>query len=124
MGRMMGMDRELALDTSKSINNGAIKLPGYEPGSAWTSRIMEAAGVDMDKQLSSFSAAEMEELLHGEPRKVKVNGINLTYEGFENVFIKKYILRDLKTMSERTQKSFGPFITMGACHLCHGARLS
>ncbi|HUC20058.1 MAG TPA: excinuclease ABC subunit UvrA, partial [Candidatus Polarisedimenticolaceae bacterium] len=66
----------------------------------------------------------MEEFLHAKLRKVKVNGINLSYEGLESVFTKKYILRDLKTMSERTQKTYAPFITMGACNLCHGARLS
>jgi excinuclease UvrABC ATPase subunit len=124
MGRMMALDRELALDPSLSIDNGAIKLPGYDGGNVWTYGAMKAAGVDTTKKLKDFTAAEMEEFLHGEPRKVKVNGINLTYEGLEGVFTKKYILRDLKTMSERTQKQFGPFITMGACHLCHGARLS
>ena len=53
-----------------------------------------------------------------------MNGVNLTFEDIENIFIKKYILRDLKTMSERTQKTYAPFITLGACNLCHGARLS
>jgi excinuclease UvrABC ATPase subunit len=124
MGRKMAMDRELALDTSKSIDDGAIKLPGYDGGNVWTYGAMKAAGVDTTKKLKDFSAAEMEEFLHGEPRKVKVNGINLTYEGLEGVFTKKYILRDLKTMSDRTQKQFGPFITMGSCNLCRGGRLS
>ncbi len=124
MGRMMTMDRELVLDTSKSIDEGAIKLPGYEPGSFWGLTIIKAAGVNTAKKLSDFTAAEMDEFLHAEVRKVKVNGINITHEGLENTFIKKYILRDLKTMSERTQKQITPFITMGACQLCHGARLS
>ena len=124
MGRKMALDREMALDTSLSIDEGGIKLPGYDPGNIWGYGVMKAAGINTSKKLSDFSEAEMEELLHGEPRKVKVNGINLTYEGLENVFTKKYILRDLKTMSERTQKTYAPFITMGACDVCHGARLS
>ncbi|MEO5950005.1 MAG: excinuclease ABC subunit UvrA [Candidatus Saccharimonadales bacterium] len=124
MGRKMTMDRELVLDLAKSINIGAIRLPGYEPGNLWGYSVLEAANIDMTKKLESFTEDEMHELLHGQPRKVKVNGINLTFEGIESVFIKKYILRDLKTMSERTQKTYAPFITMGACTLCHGARLS
>jgi excinuclease UvrABC ATPase subunit len=124
MGRKMAMDRELVLDRSKSIDDGAIKLPGYEPNSFWTYNIMKAAGVDTTKRLSDFTASEMADFLDGEPRKLKVNGVNLTFEGLESVFTKKYILRDLSTMSERTQKTYAPFITMGACHTCGGARLS
>ncbi len=124
MGRMMAMNRELVLDTSLSIDEGAIKLPGYESGSQWTYNIMKEAGIDTTTKLRDFSDVEMEEFLHGKARKVKVKGINLTYEGLENVFIKKWILRDLKTMSERTQKTYAPFITMGACKACHGGRLS
>jgi excinuclease UvrABC ATPase subunit len=124
MGRKMTMDREKTLDTSLSIDDGAIKLPGYDPGNIWGYGVMKAANVDTAKKLSDFTGAEMEELLHGQPRKVKVNNINLTFEGLESIFTKKYILRDLKTMSERTQKTYAPFITMGACNLCHGARLS
>ncbi len=124
MGQKMTMDRETVLDTSLSIDDGAIKLPGYEPGSIWGYGVIKAADIDTTKKLSDFDDAEMEEFLHGKPRKVKVNGVNLTFEGLENVFTKKYILRDLKTMSERTQKTYAPFITMSACDLCHGARLS
>ncbi len=123
MGRKMAMDLELALDASLSINGGAIKLPGNKPGS-WQFQIYDAAGIDTNKKVSDFSDAEMEDFLHAQPRKVKVNGINLTYEGFETVFNRKYILGDLKAMSERTQKQLTPFIAMGPCPLCHGARLS
>src|SRR6266568_7284293 len=124
MGRKMAMDYEMALDTSLSLNDGAIKLPGYEPGSFWTFGIIKAAGFDTGKKLSDYSDADKEDFLYGKPRKVKVNGVNLTFEGLESVFTKKYITRDLKTMSERTQKTYAPFITMGPCSLCHGGRLS
>jgi len=123
MGRKMAMDRELVLDTSLSIADGAIKLPGYKPDS-WGYRILEAAGFDPRKKLADYTAAEMEDFLHGQPRKVSLSGMNLTYEGMENVFVRKYIIGDLKAMSERTQKIYAPFITMGACTLCHGARIS
>ena len=123
MGRKMALDHEMALDTSLSIDNGAIKLPGYKPDS-WGHRILKAAGVTTNKKLADFSKAEMDDFLHGKLRKVSVNGMNLSYEGLESVFNKKYILGDLKAMSERTQKTYAPFITMDACNLCHGARIS
>ena len=124
MGRMMAMDRELVLDMSRSMDEGAVTLPGYEPGSLWTYSTMKEAGIDTTKKLKDFTPAELDDFLFGAPRKVKVKGINLTYEGLESVFNKKWILRDLKTMSERTQKTYAPFITLGACNLCHGGRLS
>lgn len=123
MGRKMAMDREMVLDTSLSIEEGAIKLPGYKPDS-WGFRILDAAGIKMNKKLDDFTDKEMEDFLFAKPRKVKVTGMNLTYEGLETVFTRKYILGDLKTMSERTQKTYAPFITMSDCNLCHGARLS
>jgi excinuclease UvrABC ATPase subunit len=124
MGRKMTMDREAAFDLSLSLADGAIKLPGYEEGS-WGYKMLEAVGLSTTKKLKDFTDAEMEELLHAKPRKIDLKiGFNLTFEGVESVFIKKYILRDLKTMSERTQKTYAPFITMGPCSLCHGARLS
>jgi excinuclease UvrABC ATPase subunit len=124
MGRQMTLDLDAALDYTKSIEDGAIKLPGYGGDNFWGFGVIKAAGVNVTKPLKDFTDAEMDEFLHAQPRKVKFNGINLSYEGFENTFVKKYILRDLKTMSERTQKQIEPFITMGKCPTCHGARLT
>jgi excinuclease ABC A subunit len=123
IGTKMTLDHEAAFDMTKSISDGAILMPDYSIG-GWGLRIMEAAGVNLTKKLSDFSKDEWHDFLYGASRKVKVNDMNLTHEGMENTFTKKYILRDLKTMSERTQKQFGPFIAMEACPACKGARLS
>ena len=70
----------------------------------------------------------MDALLHSKPMKIKTNvgakDFNLTFEGIVNRFTNKYIKRDLKTMSERTQKSVEPYMTMGLCSVCKGARLN
>ncbi|MGA3043165.1 MAG: excinuclease ABC subunit UvrA, partial [Bryobacteraceae bacterium] len=83
---------------------------------------------DMNKKLSKFSEKEMELLLYSKPYKLKTNvggkTFNLTCEGIISRFIAKYITRDLKTMSERTQKAVAPYITMAPCTVCKGARLS
>ncbi|MEG7741719.1 excinuclease ABC subunit UvrA, partial [Listeria monocytogenes] len=75
-----------------------------------------------------YSEDEMDLLLHGKPSKVKMDlggkPINLTMEGIVDKFSRKYITGDLKSYSERTQKSVEPYMTYGPCTLCKGARLS
>lgn len=128
LGRKMDVDMERFLDTSKSLNEGAILFPEYAVDS-WGWSILTQSGLfDLDKKLEDYSEKEMDDLLHGKPIKVKskVNNkdINFTYEGVIDKFSNKYILRDLKTMSERTQKSVEPYITLGPCLLCKGTRLN
>ena len=82
----------------------------------------------MDKKLDDYSDEEMELLLYSPPVKVKTNvggnTMNITVEGIIDKFTRKYILKDLSTYGERTQKKVEPYITEGPCRLCKGARLS
>ena len=83
---------------------------------------------DPDKKISKYTEKEMNDLLYSEPIKVKTKlgakDFNLTFEGIVNRFTNKYIKQDLKTKSERTQKSVEPYMTMGPCSECNGARLN
>ncbi|KXK16080.1 MAG: ABC transporter-like protein [Chloroflexi bacterium OLB14] len=128
LGRKLDVDLDKFLDTSKSLNEGAILFPEYAVKSWGWSLIINTGFFDADKKLSKYSQKEMDLLLHSKPVKVKTNvgakDFNLTYEGIVDKFVNKYIKRDLKTMSERTQKQVEPYMTMGACSECHGARLS
>ena len=128
LGRKIGVDLDLFLDKSKSLNEGAILYGEYAIDSWGWNLIGQSKLFDMNKKLSKYSDKEMDLLLYGKPYKVKtkVGGkdFNLTYEGIISKFISKYITRDVKTMSERTQKAVAPYITMGPCTLCKGARLS
>jgi excinuclease UvrABC ATPase subunit len=126
LGSNMGLDVEAALDTSLSLNEGAIKLPDYNVDGWYWKQVVAATGIDPDKKLNDYTKAEMDELLYGETRKVKLEGvgINMTYEGVARRFATKYVTRDLSAMSERTQKIVKPFMAMAPCPLCHGARLS
>lgn len=128
LGRKVGVDLDLFLDKSKSLNEGAILFNEYAVGSWGWNFLGESKLFDMDKKLSKFSEKEMELLLYAEPYKLKTKvggkAFNLTCEGVISRFTAKYITRDVKTMSERTQKSVEPYITMAPCHLCKGARLS
>ncbi len=128
VGRKIGVDMNAFLDTSKSLNEGAILFPEYAVNS-WGWSICTQSGLfDVDKKLADYTDAEMELLLHGKPHKVKIDvagkPFNLTFEGIIDKFSHKYITRDVKTLSERTQKSVAPYMTFGPCTLCKGTRLS
>lgn len=128
IGRKIGVNLKVFIDPSKSLNEGALLFPDYAVDS-WDWAICAQSGLfDLDKKLDDYSPDEMERLLHGEPYKVQTTiagkPINLTFEGVIDKFSRKYITRDLKTLSERTQKLVEPFMIFGHCPLCHGARLS
>ena len=128
LGRKLGVDMERFIDMSRSINEGALLFGDYAIGS-WGWTILTNSGFfDNDKKLQDYTEEELERLLYGKPVKVTTNvggkAFNLTFEGAVSYFTRKFIIRDLKTMSERTQKQVQPYITMAPCPLCKGARLS
>ena len=128
LGRKIDVDLDRFLDTSKSLNEGALLNPEYALGS-WDGGLCLDSGLfDNDKKLEDYTEEEMDRLLHGKPIKIetKVRGkiINMTFEGIIDKYTRKYISRDLKTLSERTQKAVQPYLTLGPCTLCKGARLS
>jgi excinuclease ABC A subunit len=126
LGRKMGVVSDTFLDMSKSLNEGAVQVPVF---ASWERESYKSSGFfDNDKKLSEYSPEEMELLLHSKPRKFKLQigggSMNATYEGIIERFTRSYIKRDLKTLSERTQKAVAPYIAFGPCHLCKGSRLS
>ncbi|MBM2842816.1 MAG: uvrA 3 [Anaerolineales bacterium] len=119
LGRKLQPIAEKFYDPSKSLRQGAIQGPVFDPG------IYMASGFfDNDKKLSKFSKEEMDLLLYGKDRKFKVGGINRTYLGVITSFIRSYIERDLKTRSEKTQEKIAAYLTEGPCPSCKGARLN
>jgi len=128
LGRKLDVDMDKFLDTSKSLNEGAILFPEYAVESWGWSNLINTGLFDPDKKISKYTQKEMNDLLYSEPIKVKTKmgakDFNITYEGIINRFTNKYIKQDLKTKSERTQKSVEPFMTMGPCSECNGARLN
>ncbi len=128
LGRQMGANMELFLDESKSLNEGAILFPEYAPQTWGWNILHESRLFDMDKKIADYTKEEKDLLLYGKAQKVSLKigarTVNITYEGVTKKFITKYIKRDVKTMSQRTQKAVERYISMGPCHLCKGARLS
>lgn len=126
LGKKMGVIADDFLDLDKSLKEGAIQVPVF---AAWENSMYASSGLfDANKKLRNFTREEMDVLLHGEPQKVKMKFgggvINVTFMGIVEKFTKAYIKRDLKTLSERTQKKVAPYIGMQSCPLCKGARLS
>jgi excinuclease UvrABC ATPase subunit len=128
LGRRLGIDMERFIDRSRSLNEGALLFPEYAVNSWDWSLYIQSGLFDPDRKLSDYTPEEMDRLLYGEPLKIETTfggkTINLTYEGAIQKFNRKYIARDLKSLSERTQKIVSPFMTEGECPLCRGGRLS
>jgi excinuclease UvrABC ATPase subunit len=126
LGKKLGVKADGFLDMSKSLSEGAVQVPVF---GAWENNMYAKCGFfDVKKKLSKFTKAEMELLLHGTDLKYKTmhNGhpFNATYEGVIAKFTRAYIKRDLKTRPERTQRQVEPYLTMGPCESCKGARLN
>ncbi|ANE48250.1 thiamine ABC transporter permease [Paenibacillus swuensis] len=128
IGRRLGVDMSKVLDKSRSLREGAVLLADYKVNSWDWSMIMESGFYDPDKKLSDYTEEELEQLLYAKARKVEMQfagkSMNVTVEGIIEKFTNKYIKRDVKTMSERTQKAVAQYISEGPCSSCRGARLS
>lgn len=125
-GRKLAFDESKFLDKTKSLREGAITAPGLVQ---WEKDMyMHSGYFDADKKLSEFTDEEMHLLMYSEPRKFKLRmgegNMNATYMGIVEKFDRAYIKRDIKTLSERTQKMIKPYLHEGVCPTCKGARLN
>ncbi|HEV3063276.1 MAG TPA: excinuclease ABC subunit UvrA [Vicinamibacterales bacterium] len=126
LGKKVGVVSDDFLDMSKSLNEGAVQVPFF---GEWEAQAYTLSGFfDNNKKLRKFTKDEMELLLHGKDRKFKATfgkrTINLTYAGIIERIERSYIRRDIKTLSERTQKAVMPYLKPRECPSCKGARLS
>src|SRR5512134_2159131 len=119
LGRKLQPIAEKFYDPSKSLREGAIQGPVFDPGI-----YMSSGFFDNDKKLAKFTKKEMDLLLYGQEQKFKMDKMNRTYFGVITGFTRSYIERDLKTRSERTQEKVAQYLTEGPCPECKGARLN
>src|SRR3982751_3583595 len=97
MGQINDIDVRQLFDDSKSLSEGAITVPGYT-AEGWAVKIFAAAGRDAKKPIRKYSRKERDTFLYSEPMKVKVNGINLTYEGLVPKTQKSMLSKDVDAM--------------------------
>jgi len=124
MGSVTDFDLTQLYDESKSLNEGAITIPGYSVD-GWYGRIFSGCGFfDPDKPIRTFSKTELHDLLHKEPTKIKVDNINLTYEGLIPRVQKSFLSKDVDAMQPHIRAFVERAVTFTACPECGGTRLS
>ncbi|WP_024477049.1 daunorubicin resistance protein DrrC, partial [Arthrobacter sp. CAL618] len=123
MGSVSDFDLTALFDETKSLGEGALTIPGYSMD-GWYGRIFSGAGFDIDKPLASFTKKELDELLYKEPTKVKVEGINLTFEGVIPKIQKSMLSKDVEAMQPHIRAFVERAITFQPCPECQGTRLS
>jgi excinuclease UvrABC ATPase subunit len=124
MGSVTDFDLTALYDESKSLNEGALTVPGYSM-EGWYGRIYRGAGFfDPDKPIRKFSKKELHDLLHKEPTKIKIDGINLTYSGLIPQIQKSYLSKDVDAMQPHIRAFVERAVTFAACPECGGTRLS
>ncbi len=124
MGNVNDIDLTQLYDDSKSLNEGALTIPGYSM-EGWYGRIFRGCGFfDPDKPIRKYTKKELHDLLHREPTKIKVDGINLTYSGLIPTIQKSMLSKDVDAMQPHVRAFVERAVTFTVCPECGGTRLS
>jgi len=124
MGTVTDFDLSALYDDSKSLNEGALTIPGYSMD-GWYGRIFSGCGFfDPDKPIRKFTKRELHDLLYKEPTKIKVDNINLTYEGLIPKIQKSFLSKDKEALQPHIRAFVERAMTFTACPECGGTRLS
>ncbi|MFJ2895562.1 ATP-binding cassette domain-containing protein [Streptomyces sp. NPDC087218] len=124
-GSVSDIDLTQLYDDSKSLSEGAFTIPGWKSESFWTVRVYAESGfLDPDKPIREFTEQEMRDFLHREPTKVKVEGVNLTYEGLIPKIQKSFLAKDREAMQPHIREFVDRAVTFTTCPECDGTRLS
>src|ERR687892_1502523 len=123
MGSVNDFDLSQLYDETKSLNEGAIAVPGYSMD-GWYGRIFKGSGLPMDKPIAEFTKKEMHKLLYAEPTKIKVEGINLTFEGLIPKIQKSMLSKDVDALQPHVRRFVERAVTFQVCPQCEGTRLT
>ncbi|WP_258724465.1 excinuclease ABC subunit UvrA [Cellulomonas sp. NS3] len=124
IGKVTDFDLTALFDASKSLNEGALTIPGYSVD-GWYGRIFSQSGFfDADKPVGQFTKAELHDLLYKEPVKIKVDNINLTYEGVIPKIQKSLLAKDKDAMQPHIRAFVDRAVTFTTCPDCDGTRLN
>ncbi|PTL85095.1 daunorubicin resistance protein DrrC [Vitiosangium sp. GDMCC 1.1324] len=124
MGSVTDIDLTQLYDDSKSLNEGALTIPGYT-ADGWQVRIFAASGfLDPDKPIRDYTKKERHDFLHKEPTKVKVQNVNLTYEGLIPRIQKSFLSKDVDALQPHIRAFVERAVTFTTCPECGGTRLN
>jgi excinuclease UvrABC ATPase subunit len=122
-GSVSDFDLSALYDDSLSINEGAITIPGYSMD-GWYGRIFRGCGYfDADKPIRKFNKRELHDLLYREPTRIKVDDINLTYEGLITKIEKSMLSKDVDSLQPHIRAFVERAVTFDVCPDCEGTRL-
>ncbi|WP_139983430.1 ATP-binding cassette domain-containing protein [Nocardioides litoris] len=123
MGHVNDIDRTALYDDTKSLTEGALTVPGYSMD-GWYGRLFEGVGLPMDKPIQAFTAKQLDTMLFAEPTKIKVEGINLTFEGIIPKIQKSMLSKDPEAMQPHVRRFVERAVTFQRCPDCGGTRLT
>ncbi|MFG6200721.1 ATP-binding cassette domain-containing protein [Nonomuraea sp. JJY05] len=124
-GAVSDIDLTQLYDDSKSLAEGAFTIPGWKSDSFFTVRVYAESGLlDPDKPIRDFTKKEMQDFLYREPTKVKVEGVNLTFEGLIPKIQKSFLSKDREAMQPHIREFVDRAVTFTTCPECDGTRLS
>ncbi|MEU5077993.1 MULTISPECIES: ATP-binding cassette domain-containing protein [Streptomyces] len=123
-GTVTDIDLTQLYDADKSLNEGALTIPGYKPG-GWNHRLYTESGLyDPDKPIRTFSKQQLDDFLYREPTRMKIAGINMTYEGLVPRIQKSMLAKDREAMQPHIREFVDRAVTFTTCPDCAGTRLS
>jgi excinuclease UvrABC ATPase subunit len=124
MGSVSDIDLTQLYDENKSLAEGAITVPGYKAG-GWSVRYFTESGfLDPDKPIRKYNKKELDDFLYKEPVKVKINAINLTYEGLVPQIQKSFLSKDVDTLQPHIREFVDRAVAFTPCPDCGGTRLN
>ena len=124
LGRVSDIDPSQLYDASKSLSEGALLVPGYRTG-GWNHRLYTSSGLyDPDKPIRDFTAQELHDFLYREPTRMKIEGINMTYEGLVPRVRRSMLAKDREAMQPHVRAFVDRAVTFTTCPECEGTRLS
>lgn len=123
-GAVNDIDLSALYDDTKSLNEGALTIPGFSM-EGWYGRIFNGCGFfDPDKPIRDFTAKELDALLHKEATKLKIDGVNLTYLGLIPQIKKSFLVKGVEAMQPHIRAFVERAVTFTTCPDCDGTRLS
>ncbi|MEV6013418.1 excinuclease ABC subunit UvrA [Streptomyces sp. NPDC051976] len=123
-GSVNDIDLTQLYDEEKSLNEGALTIPGYSMD-GWYGRIFKGSGFfDPDRPIKRYTKRQLHDLLHKEPTKIKVDGVNLTYEGLIPKLQKSMLSKDVDSLQPHIRAFVERAVTFATCPECEGTRLS
>ncbi len=124
LGRASTVDVDALVDRDRSLNDGAITFPGFQVG-GWLQRVYADSGFfENDKPLRDFTEAEWQRFLYGPDQKIKLQGINVTYQGLVDRIRRSYLVKDEDSLQPHIRAAVERIATFEPCPACDGTRLN